>query len=94
MKTISADTDLQVTPSEATELCVHHLRLAFGFYLASEGRLPEENRKNLLAEVKRQVEDRGGGEWILSALTAFVNAAVENDEGPEPEEEEDDQTKS
>jgi hypothetical protein len=90
--------DLAVTPSEATELCVHHLRLAFIFFLASEGRAIEENRENLMAEVKRQVVARGAGPWELDTITAFVNTAVNGDEGPDDEPftvgVSDDQTKS
>ncbi len=82
-KTITADLDMEVTSSEATELCIHHLKLAFGFYLSSEGRLPEENRVNLLAEVKRQCTDRNMTDWGLNAITAFVETAVAGDEGPD-----------
>lgn len=74
MSVIEAE-GLKVTPSEATEFCVHHLRLAFSMYLSSEGDTPDENMTNLRLEVKRQCDDRGAADWELTSVMAFLNAA-------------------
>ena len=78
--TVEAGDFGQVTPSEATELCIHHLRLAFSMYLSSEGDDPISNMENLQAELHRQVTDRGAGDWAVSAMFAFIEAAVKGDE--------------
>lgn len=68
-----------VTPSEATELCIHHLRLAFMFYLSSEGDTPEKNEANLFAEITRQANQRGATDWELHAIEGFIEGAVTGD---------------
>lgn len=49
MKTVHTNGP-DVTPDEATELCIHHLRLAAMFYESA----PDDNNMSINAEIERQ----------------------------------------
>lgn len=60
------------TRDEATELCVHHLRLAAAFYQMT----PEDNNASLLSEIKRQCDgdefsEKPAKEWAAKILKMY-----------------------
>ncbi len=63
---------MQLTQDEATELCVHHLRLARIFFEVT----PDDNGAALEEEIKRTILKRDGEEHAQAALL-WVRAETE-----------------